>query len=234
LLSYRGERGPREDRDDAVVRDLSMMWKDQASDAIDDRDFLQSHIGKDLSGWLVAESLAIAHIEVFAGESDVVMEDVSYECMFDTLGLNAATEHQISHARFAVVDDGEAHDAVAAESIFAGEHAGIEMGCQQDLIEEITAVAVSRKVHLVGALREFMHALKIVAIERGDREFDVAVLQKCFVIFLEGACNLLSALFDLIHLAATDAIDGSWRLALGHIENQGVVLGVEGADTGAG
>ena len=55
--------------------------------------------------------------------------------MFDTFGLDTATEHQVRHTRLAPIDNAETHHAIAAEAILTVQYIGVQVRRGMDLFQ---------------------------------------------------------------------------------------------------
>src|SRR5580700_5848353 len=98
--------------------------------------------------------------------------------MFDPLGLNSATKHQIRHERLASIHDRESDHAVAPETVFAAQDESVQLRVGENCSQHLARVAVSGKIHLISALGQLVHPFQIVFRHLADSEPNLAMAKE--------------------------------------------------------
>src|SRR5580704_9582114 len=115
------------DLNDAVFRNGSFSGKTQGKDSVAIFRFFHAQIGEDFSRRSISRSLPVIGIEMFPCVLDVLTDNAGKKSVLDALRLNAAAEHQVGHARFPPLHNGEPDDAVTAETVFAAEYKRVQV-----------------------------------------------------------------------------------------------------------
>ncbi len=147
--------------------------------------------------------------------------------MLNALGMNAATEHQVSQARFTLIDNTEADNTIAAESVLTGHNISIQIGGIDHISKNSAVISSSGKVHLVRPLREFVDPLQVFFRERRHGQPDITMPEKCLVVFLEIYFELLPFLLDFVHHAAVPAFFRDRNLDFLRIQDRQVLPGIQ-------
>jgi hypothetical protein len=95
-----------------------VLSKYQGRDTIGGVHLFHAKIRKYFAGGRILSSLPIVRPKVFAQFPDVSPHDIREKRVLNTLSLNSATEHEISHSRLAAVHDAEPDNAVGAKPVF--------------------------------------------------------------------------------------------------------------------